>query len=263
MKYLFHYIPILVLAILFYLLLNQHKSNRKTPEHLNESETKYPPSLRDKGAYGEFLTYNCLKNIAGDKKWLFNVYLPTENGTTEIDVLLIHNSGLYAFESKNYSGWIFGNEKDKYWVQSLHAGKGKTAKNKFLNPIMQNQHHIKYLKAQLKDSSIPVYSYIVFSERCVMKNVTIYDDKAKVVKRNYLLDAVKQNSEAVHILSKNDITCIYDKLSPFANVSEEIKQKHIENIQKCLSTNKPTKINGTNINNDGHIEAFTEEDRIK
>ncbi|NLK22184.1 MAG: NERD domain-containing protein [Epulopiscium sp.] len=26
---------------------------------------------------------------------------------------------MYVFESKNYSGWIFGNEKDKNWTQML------------------------------------------------------------------------------------------------------------------------------------------------
>mgnify|MGYP002509292044 CR=1 FL=1 len=35
---------------------------------------------------------------------LFNLYIPKDNGeTTELDVVLLHESGIYVFESKNYS----------------------------------------------------------------------------------------------------------------------------------------------------------------
>ena len=36
--------------------------------------------------------------------FLFNCYLPMENKeTTEIDAIMIHHSGIYVFESKNYA----------------------------------------------------------------------------------------------------------------------------------------------------------------
>lgn len=41
-----------------------------------------------------------------------NLYLPKEDGsTTEIDLIMLSETGILVFESKNYSGWIFGDEK--------------------------------------------------------------------------------------------------------------------------------------------------------
>lgn len=66
------------------------------------------------GAYGEKLTAKELKwvNFFGRKgKILRNIYIPKENGeTSEIDLLYITQKGIFVFESKNYSGWVFGDE---------------------------------------------------------------------------------------------------------------------------------------------------------
>lgn len=49
---------------------------------------------------------------------------------TEVDLIYINTSGIYVIESKNYSGWIFGDFKQKYWTQTF-----KTEKHKFYNPV--------------------------------------------------------------------------------------------------------------------------------
>ncbi len=55
---------------------------------------------------------------------LRNVYVPIKNGSTsEIDVVYITRKGLFVIESKNYSGFIFGNESNRYWTSTLYAGK--------------------------------------------------------------------------------------------------------------------------------------------
>ena len=64
------------------------------------------------GEHGEKLTERELKfvRLLGRKgKILRNVYIPKDNGeTTEIDVVYITQKGIFVIESKNYSGWIFG-----------------------------------------------------------------------------------------------------------------------------------------------------------
>ena len=40
-----------------------------------------------------------------------NIILPSENGTTQIDHLIISVFGLFIVETKNKKGWIFGSEK--------------------------------------------------------------------------------------------------------------------------------------------------------
>lgn len=79
---------------------------------------------RNVGQYGEYLTEYALThdNIAGDLVVLKNVYVPTGNKTTEIDMLMIHEKGIFVIESKNYSGWIFGDYNQLNWTQSFPNG---------------------------------------------------------------------------------------------------------------------------------------------
>lgn len=100
-------------------------------------------AVSNKGSYGEFLSYKKLSTLPGYHKVLFNIYLPNGKGqTTEIDVIFLHETGVYVIESKNYSGWIFGNEKDMNWMQTFPNGK----KYPFYNPIKQNAGHIRALQ---------------------------------------------------------------------------------------------------------------------
>ena len=102
----------------------------------------YPQSLVqfNKGRYGEYLIYKYLKgHEINGAMFLFNVYVPKENGeTSEIDVIMIHHKGIFVFESKNYSGWIFGSETQRMWTQTLPKGRKRSHKESFYNPIIQN-----------------------------------------------------------------------------------------------------------------------------
>ncbi|MCQ2526766.1 MAG: NERD domain-containing protein [Lachnospiraceae bacterium] len=185
----------------------------------------------NKGFYGEYLTYKYLRKYEDDgAKFLYNCYLPKENGqTTEIDVLMIHTSGIYVFESKNYSGWIFGSEYQKTWTQTLPSGR-KSHKEHFLNPIMQNKLHIKWLQNQIGENS-PVHSIIVFSERCTLKKVEVSSSNIHVINRNRVKITVDNiAAKTVLGLSATQVVEIYDKLFPFTQVSDEIKQKHVQDI---------------------------------
>ena len=79
-------------------------------------------SVKGKGKYGEDRIYDILQKVDGYKATLPNCYLPKGNGeTAEVDLIFLHESGIYVFESKNYSGWIFGSENQKYWTRpALH-----------------------------------------------------------------------------------------------------------------------------------------------
>lgn len=194
----------------------------------------------DLGRYGEYLTYKQLKRFENDgAKFLFNVYIPKKNGeTAEIDVLMISKKGIFVFESKNYSGWIFGSENQKNWYQTLPAGRGKSHKEHFYNPIMQNRSHIKHLKTFLGEQ-ISMHSIIVFSERCTLKNVTVKSGDINVIKRNQVSFVVSDVCKRIaeDILTENDIANIYNKLYPYTQVSDAKKTQHIINIKNKLTMN--------------------------
>lgn len=189
-------------------------------------------TTRDRGKYGEYLTYQKLKAYEADGgKFLFNCYLPKSDGTTtEIDVILIHSTGIFVIESKNYSGWIFGSERAKTWTQTLQNGRGRARKEHFYNPIMQNNTHVKYLKA-IVGTNVPVYSVIAFSERCTLKSVTVESADIKVVNKQHISTAVKHlGNQAIQALSKMDIERIYEMLYPSTQTTEYEKLQHIANV---------------------------------
>ena len=223
-----------VLVVLFLLLLKVAAFNR-TAYH-SATGNSYFYTMSDKGRYGEYQIFRALKHLEKqDAKFLFNVYLPKENGeTTECDVILITSRGFIVFESKNYSGWIFGDEKQKTWTQTLPQGKGKPArKETFFNPIMQNSLHIKCLKAAV-GTDYAMQSVIAFSERCTLKKVSVYSPDVQVVKRNDVESAVKNALQRMpeSAVSKEQIQQLYDFLYPFSQVSETIKQKHMQAVKE-------------------------------
>ncbi|MBW7909910.1 MAG: NERD domain-containing protein [Alphaproteobacteria bacterium] len=195
--------------------------------------TKKPYWFMDKGARGEYLTYLQLKhfeNIGG--KFLFNLYIPKKKGgTTEIDVLLITKKGLFVFESKNYGGWIFGDESNKNWTQTFPAGYGRSHKERFYNPIMQNAAHITHLRPFIKDT--PVWSIIVFSDECTLKNITLRSLNVRVINRYEVGTTVTRISMQTQIdaLTEEDLNSIYNRLFPYTQVGCQAKEAHVNNIQ--------------------------------
>jgi DNA-directed RNA polymerase subunit RPC12/RpoP len=155
-------IGVLVL-IIWYIVANI--AYKKT-DYYSVTRKKYASVLFNKGNYGEFLTYKYLRGYeAEDAKFLFNCYLPKDDGeTTEIDVLMIHSSGIYVFESKNYS----------------------------------------------EVSSTDIY----------------------VLKRDMLKKTVGQIAARTgKMLSREQMDEIYQKLYPYTQVSETVKEQHIQRIQ--------------------------------
>jgi len=204
------------------------------------------------------LTVRCLEGISEKEKFLANVYLnkaAKEGQTTEIDVVYINEYGIFVLENKNYSGWIFGNDKAKYWTQSLN----KRVKNKFYNPVFQNAGHISALKATLGSSFDTTYkSIIVFSELCELKNVTVQTPDVYVIKRNNIRKIV-QSLSCTPVLTENDISEIYNVLSARTKVDEELKQKHIEDIKNDIERPKQASFE---VKKEIEKEAFGEEKRL-
>ena len=192
----------------------------------------------DHGKYGEYQTYKKLSSLEKDgAKFLFNAIIPREDGrTSEIDVIMLSQKGVFVFESKNYSGWIFGDESQKMWTQSIPQGQGrKSRKERFYNPVMQNRGHIKYLTSFIK-REIPTFSVIVFSERCELKKITLHSSDIPVIKRECLFDCVmKILAEKADALSSDDVSEIYSLLYPYTQLGEEALKKHIEDIKNDIA----------------------------
>lgn len=188
----------------------------------------------DKGSQGEYLIWDSLQQLPGYKKFLFNCYLPKRNGeSTEVDLILLHESGIYVFESKNYSGWIFGTETQQYWTQSLPGRYGQAHKVKFFNPILQNQAHLKWLGEYLGIDSHFFYSCIVFGDECTLKDITLTSGRHYVTNRSNLFAAISSHIQlSITKLSPEQIDSLYAKLFPLTQVDAEQRAQHIKEVKE-------------------------------
>lgn len=75
---------------------------------------------------------------------LNNLTLHVEDGTTQIDHILVSLFGVFVIETKHYKGWIFANSKAPMWTQVLYKQKFK-----FQNPLHQNYKHVRAVQALL------------------------------------------------------------------------------------------------------------------
>lgn len=188
----------------------------------------------DKGSFGEYLIKYALANVSGYNKVLCNVYVPYNGKTSEIDVILIHEKGIFVFESKNYSGWIFGELDNRYWTQYL----SNKQKNRFYNPIKQNTTHIKALSKYLGIDVSEFISYIVFSQRCELKEVPRNSSNCIVLKRTDMLKKLKRHIRKRDIIFTNEeIDNIFSQLLPLTKVTRKQKKQHIEDIKEILREN--------------------------
>ena len=61
--------------------------------------------------------------LKGEQPGLLKSVLPMKGKTTEIDLLMLHEKGIFVIESKYYSGWIFGSEDQLKWTQCFRNGR--------------------------------------------------------------------------------------------------------------------------------------------
>ena len=205
----------------------------KSSKYKEKSGNSFSKTLFDKGNYGEFLTFRYLEKLNGHFRLLTNLYVPKKDGkTTEVDLVMLSERGVYVFESKNYSGWIFGNEQYKTWTQTLE----NKQKHQFYNPIWQNNTHINAIKFALELDDENMYkSYIVFSERCTLKKINVTSKHVKVMKRNHLLKTIKQDiAYSDKIFSPYEVDQIFKKLQQYSLADASIKEEHVRNIQRKI-----------------------------
>lgn len=71
---------------------------------------------------------------------LHDVIIPSRNGTTQIDHLVLSRYGIFIAEIKNIKGWIFGSEYQAKWTQVLYR-----ECNRFRNHLDKHSGRRRYL----------------------------------------------------------------------------------------------------------------------
>ncbi len=120
-----------------------------------------------KGKLGEFIVnFSVTRKLDKDIYHLLkDVTVPTSDGTTQIDHVLVSIYGIFIIETKNMKGWIFGSENQKKWTQKIFK-----YTNSFQNPLHQNYKHLKVLSNLLGLEEEKFHSVIAFTGESTFKN---------------------------------------------------------------------------------------------
>jgi len=86
-----------------------------------------------------------------------NLTLPTPDGSTQIDHVVVSRYGVFVIETKNYGGWIFGKPLDKMWTQKFPR-----RSSAFQNPLRQNHKHVRTLAELAAIDDAALFSLVVF-----------------------------------------------------------------------------------------------------
>ena len=211
------------------------------------------------GGLGEYLTEYALEhgNLPGRRAVFRNVLVPRSSGPTsesEVDVLMLHETGVYVMESKNYGGWIFGGADQDRWTQTLEGG----AKERFYNPIIQNRAHVKALAACLGLPEEAFRSYIVFSERCELKRVPEDTGEYAICQRQHLVKRLRGDIKSrARRFSDEEFEGLEARIRQLVAAStDSAKAGHVEEVQRVQSGEVCPRCGGELVRREGRYGEF-------
>ena len=193
------------------------------------------PTLNElNGNIGEQLT-KIFAKIFTDAFVLHDVLIDgNENSTSQIDLIMIDNKGIYVVEVKFYAdnAVIYGDGKKSKWYYYL-GGK----KYEIYSPLKQNAKHIEYLKDFLKDfGDIPCFNVITMICKD-FKVSNINEDSDDI--QNIVCSSLPAMMRGLHKLNENkpdilDLDMkqrIYDYISNNQYEGKEKRIQHKENVK--------------------------------
>ena len=185
-----------------------------------------------KGVAGEFIV-NVGARLFLDKEQyhlIKNVTLPTEDGTTQIDHIIVSKFGVFVVETKNMKGWIFGSPNQKTWTQKIYKHSSK-----FQNPLHQNYKHTKTLQSLLGLSDEQLFSVVVFVGDSTFKtdmpeNVTYGKGYIRYIKSKHT--PLLTDSQVKDVTNKIKT----GKLTP----SFKTNREHVKHVQSIVAKKEKT-----------------------
>lgn len=200
------------------------------------------------GAAGEHWVKQELKKLPKDYLVINNVMLIVDSKSSQIDHLVISKYGIFVIETKQYNGYLIGNDYDKKWT--FKSGKRKYYIN---NPVHQNYGHVQFLKKALnldEDVFVPIV--------CISSRAKVKVDSDKVVLLTNLIEKIG-GYKAEILLDYEDI---YNKLLALNITDRKKRKQHIRDTKKIIeqkeldSVNKCPKCGGDLVERNGKYGNF-------
>jgi len=149
-----------------------------------------------------------------------DVIIPSKNGTTQIDHILVSPYGVFIVETKNVSGWIFGSMAQPKWTQSLY-GKNYS----FQNPIRQTFRQKKILCQFLTIDESAINTVVYFVGSCDFKT-QLPNNVLKSGLGKYIKQFRTQN------FSRQEVRRIIGVIEKHVSNSSLTTREHVKSLRK-------------------------------
>lgn len=151
---------------------------------------------------------------------IFNdIIIPSKNGTSQIDHLIISIYGIFIVETKNKKGWIFGSEHGAKWTQVIYKNKYQ-----FQNPLKQTFRQKKILAEFLSIEESKIFTVVYFVGDCTFKT-----DLPSNVVRSRVSRYIKRFKDQV--LSNEDVRRVISTIKNHISESSVSNRDHIKSLQ--------------------------------
>jgi hypothetical protein len=178
------------------------------------------------GFFGESAVKRILSRLPKDEYEILNdILIANGDNTSQIDHIVVSLYGIFIIETKNYSGWILGDERAKKWTQVLYKHKFS-----FVNPIRQNYGHIIAIKSLLLERgviSLPLpndlfLSLVAFAPKCELK---VRLEKTPVIKYNELIPIIRERT--FKIMNQAQMASIIEQINNENIIDARLRRQHI------------------------------------
>lgn len=148
-----------------------------------------------------------------------NLIIPSQNGTIQIDHVLVSPYGVFIIETKRIKGWIFGSNYQPQWTQVLF---GK--KYQFQNPLRQTFRQKKGLSEYLGLTETFIHDIVYFTGNCQFKTIL-----PKNVLNSGLSRYIRQYNDVV--LSQLEIELLLERLYETKTNPELTTRNHVKSLR--------------------------------
>lgn len=185
------------------------------------------------GRAGERRVARTLRRLNTKDYRVYNdIYINNGGHTSQIDHLIISIYGIFVIETKNYKGWIFGNDRAKFWTQTLFK-----RKHKIYNPVLQNWGHVNSIKRiSYEFKKAMFFPIVVFTGSAELKKI---NSSVPVIKRYRLIRTIRRCNE-VYLTHKQLSKLEYDLQNSIVS-GNEVRKQHNRNVKKRIKSKRTTK----------------------
>lgn len=192
-----------------------------------------PSQAEYRGKRGEQRVFSILKRLP-DEYYIWNDIVLQRNGySVQIDHVVISPYGIFVIETKNYTGWIYGNDTSDLWTKNMYG-----YRYHFGNPVKQNHSHVKALAnlfCMSENSFIPIVVFLHGADlRCNTQSTVIYAGQ--------LLDEIYSHNQQVMTLA--DVQRLASVLNAATVETEDTRKEHLNKVYESIGRKNRQIYNG-------------------